>query len=178
MIRLGVIQRNIKCYNKYMDEITTLKRRIEELEKKLNDFINPSTIPDSFIDSLIKRGFLRATNKITFYDYDGNPFDLAFINYLNIDSVIAASPAAAYKKVVANTNDTLTSSSHGLTDTTPVYFYSNGTAPAGLTSGVIYYVRDATTDTFKLAATSGGSAINITDVGLGSHFVYAFSISY
>lgn len=37
-----------------------------------------------------------------------------------------------------------------------------GHAPAGLSAGVAYFVRDATTTTFKVAATAGGSAIDLT----------------
>jgi hypothetical protein len=50
-----------------------------------------------------------------------------------------------------------------------VLFDSGGASvlPAGVTEGTIYYVRDSTTDTFKLAATSGGSAIDLTVDGAG-----------
>lgn len=40
--------------------------------------------------------------------------------------------------------------------------------PAPLVPVVIYFVRDATTNTFKLAATAGGSAINLAENGSGS----------
>lgn len=57
--------------------------------------------------------------------------------------------------------DVLTSTSHGYTDTTPVVFDAlAGGAP--LVNGTTYYVRDSTTNTFKVAATSGGAAINVT----------------
>ncbi len=60
--------------------------------------------------------------------------------------------------------DVFTSVAHGLVDTNKIVFI-NGTAPGGLTEGTIYFVRDATTDTFKVAATSGGAAIDITSAG-------------
>lgn len=50
---------------------------------------------------------------------------------------------------------------HGYADTQQVVFWGD-TVPAGLTEGTIYFVRDSTTDTFKVAATSGGTAIDIT----------------
>ncbi len=37
--------------------------------------------------------------------------------------------------------------------------------PTGLTEGTVYFVVSSATDTFKLSATSGGSAINITTDG-------------
>lgn len=58
-------------------------------------------------------------------------------------------------------SDLVYSVSHGYTDTQKIVFY-NGTAPGGLTEGTVYFVRDSTADTFKVAATSGGAAINIT----------------
>lgn len=62
--------------------------------------------------------------------------------------------------------DTFTVLAHGFVDTDTIVFY-NGTVPTGLTEGTTYYVRDKTTDTFKVAATSGGSAIDITAVPTG-----------
>ena len=58
-------------------------------------------------------------------------------------------------------NDTVYSEAHGYSDTQKIVFI-NGTPPGGLTEGTTYFVRDATTDTFKVAATSGGAAINLT----------------
>lgn len=39
--------------------------------------------------------------------------------------------------------------------------------PTGVVESTVYYVRDVTTDTFKLSATAGGAAINLTAVGAG-----------
>lgn len=50
---------------------------------------------------------------------------------------------------------------HGYADDTPIAFWA-GTPPSPLTAGTIYYVRDAETDRFKVAATVGGVAIDIT----------------
>lgn len=57
--------------------------------------------------------------------------------------------------------DTVYAAGHGYADTDTIVFYS-GTPPAPLVEGTVYYVRDATTDTFKVAATSGGTAIDLT----------------
>ncbi len=53
---------------------------------------------------------------------------------------------------------------HIRSDTQKITFHG-GTAPTGLTAGTTYFVRDtsaADPDTFKVAATSGGSAIDLT----------------
>lgn len=65
--------------------------------------------------------------------------------------------------------DVITSNNHGLEDGQRVQLTSSGTLPAGLATGTVYYVRDKTTNTFKLAVTSAGSAIDITDAGTGTH---------
>lgn len=66
--------------------------------------------------------------------------------------------------IASPATDTITCTSHGLTDTTKIVFY-NGTLPSPLSEGTVYFVRDATTDTFKVAATSGGVAIDLTAAG-------------
>lgn len=48
---------------------------------------------------------------------------------------------------------------------------SGGALPAGLVAETDYYVRDVVGSTFKLAATSGGTAIDITDAGSGTSFI-------
>lgn len=53
---------------------------------------------------------------------------------------------------------------HGFVDGQTITFYGD-TVPSPLTEGAVYYVRDATTDTFKVAATSGGSVIDLTTAG-------------
>lgn len=63
-------------------------------------------------------------------------------------------------------NDTVYCPSHGYSDTNKIVFY-NGTAPGGLTEGTVYFVRDSSTDLFKVAATSGGVAIDITSSSTG-----------
>lgn len=58
----------------------------------------------------------------------------------------------------------------GLADTIQVVVFDAGAGaalPTGLTEGTIYFVRDFSADTFKLAATSGGTAIDLTAVGGG-----------
>jgi len=76
------------------------------------------------------------------------------------------------------TNDTITSSGHGLTtdDRVMVYNVFAESLPAGLTEGTLYFVLASglTTDVFKLSTTSGGSAVNIT--GQGELFFQKFVV--
>lgn len=60
---------------------------------------------------------------------------------------------------VAST-DLIYAPGHGWSDGQKITFF--GVPPTGLTEGTTYFVRDAATDTFKVAATSGGAAIDLT----------------
>jgi len=62
------------------------------------------------------------------------------------------------------TADTISCPAHGYSDTQTIVFYGD-TCPNPLVEGTVYYVRDATTDTFKVAASSGGAAIDLTTAG-------------
>ena len=55
----------------------------------------------------------------------------------------------------------LTVPAHGWLDGDPIVFYMS-TPPSGLTAGTVYYVIDAAPDTFKVAASPGGSEINLS----------------
>lgn len=66
------------------------------------------------------------------------------------------------------TTDQFTVPAHGYADSTPVFLALGSEAvPAPLVAGTVYYVRDAAADTFKLAATAGGAALNLTAAGSG-----------
>lgn len=67
------------------------------------------------------------------------------------------------------TNDTVTSSGHGLTtdDRVQVFNVFAESIPTGLTEGTLYFVLASglTADVFKVSTTSGGAAVNITGQG-------------
>lgn len=65
-----------------------------------------------------------------------------------------------------DSTDVLTADNHGFTDGQTVVLWGDA-LPTGLAEGTVYFVRDATTDTLKLAATSGGAAIDLTTDGQG-----------
>jgi hypothetical protein len=73
--------------------------------------------------------------------------------------------------VVAGT-DVVTSGGRVFRDGERVQAQTTGTLPTGLSADTDYYVvsASATGDTFKLSATSGGSAIDITSAGSGTHY--------
>lgn len=61
----------------------------------------------------------------------------------------------------------LSATGHGFADGTRVIF-EGGTAPAPLVPNSYYFVRDASSNTFRLTATSGGAAIPLTTNGAGT----------
>jgi hypothetical protein len=66
------------------------------------------------------------------------------------------------------TNDTLIAPAHGLANDTRVRVEripGGGSVPAGLSEDTTYWVVSSATDTFKLAATQGGAAIDLTAKG-------------
>lgn len=65
--------------------------------------------------------------------------------------------------------DVITATSHGLSDTNQFVVTTgpNATLPAPLAENTNYFARDTTANTLKAAATSGGTAIDITTAGTG-----------
>jgi hypothetical protein len=70
------------------------------------------------------------------------------------------------------TNDLISIAAHGLILGDTVRFLNAGGAlPAGLSLNRDYYVRDVLSGSFKLADRKNGAALDITDVGTGTHTV-------
>jgi len=68
--------------------------------------------------------------------------------------------------------DFLTAAAHGYNDGDAVVLEElrNGASlPTGLSEGTVYYVRDKTANTFKLATAAGGVAIDVTAAGSGGY---------
>ncbi len=62
--------------------------------------------------------------------------------------------------------EVITKANHGWANGTKIrYMNAGGTSITGLTHKEVYYVIDSATDTFKVSATSGGSAVNLTGTG-------------
>jgi len=72
----------------------------------------------------------------------------------------------------AATTDIITSSSHGLSNGDVITVASGTTLPAGLSASTYYFIIDADTNTFKVSLLIGGSAVDITDTGTGTHTWY------
>lgn len=64
-----------------------------------------------------------------------------------------------------------TSNGHPFADGDLVLVSTTTTLPSPLLVSTLYEIRDATASTFKLAATAGGPAIDLTTTGTGTHTV-------
>jgi hypothetical protein len=73
---------------------------------------------------------------------------------------------------VDTATDLITLAAHGLSTGSLVHVASSTTLPGGLSANTVYYLRDVSTSTFRLSSTSGGSAIDITSTGSGTHSLY------
>lgn len=78
---------------------------------------------------------------------------------------------------VNTTTEFITITGHGLTTGQVIRFTSSGSLPTGLVAGTDYYVLGATANTFQVSATFGGTAVNLSTQGTGTHSVAGFVIN-
>ncbi len=73
--------------------------------------------------------------------------------------------------------DIVTSAGHGRVADNEIYCYNDfGVLPAGLTEATKYYViPPVTSASFKLSTSQGGTAIDITDAGSGTHSISKYN---
>lgn len=76
---------------------------------------------------------------------------------------------AATVTISIGTPGVVTKAAHGYSNGTPVIFATTGALPTGLTAGTTYYLVGATADTFQVAATPAGAAINTSGSQSGVH---------
>lgn len=127
-------------------------RRFFDLAQSVDDASQAS-------GSLIEQSFVARLGKVIELGYE------------DLDSLIVRK-ATGTTFTADDTTDVITATAHGLSDGQAVVLKTTTTLPAGLATSTIYYVRDSTTNTLKLAATSGGAAIDITSTGTGTHTLY------
>ena len=111
-------------------------------------------------------------------DNNGVPIDLTSLTVtfrmvdLNGGTAVVTGGATSKQPTTtftAATTDIVTAVKHSLKDGNEVILPTDGTLPAGLSTLTRYFVRDANEDTFKLTTTEGGTAIDVTDTGSGTH---------
>ena len=101
------------------------------------------------------------------YGYRGGPlyyWNAKLGTYAQAFTVTIASPGV------------VTFSGASLVDNTAVILETTGALPTGLTAGAVYYVVNASGNTFNLASTPGGTAIITTGTQSGTHTISARGI--
>lgn len=107
-------------------------------------------------------GALRALNAAVTFDVPA--VTIRYVGFWNGATFLecAANGGATPKNFMSiAATDIVYSASHGYSDATTIVFIG-GTPPAPLVEGTTYFVRDSVTDSFKVTATSGGAAIDLT----------------
>ena len=116
------------------------------------------------------------------FEYDGQVID----EFISSVRQWRFHPGTITKQIVLKTftadssTDTFTANGHGYNNNDEVRVRSRGgLVSAGLTAETVkYFVVNKTTNTFQLSATSGGSAINITNAGTGTLQVWKADAGY
>jgi len=103
--------------------------------------------------------------------------DLGPVNrHAMFDSFISTGTqqTAGHTVTISNASPGVVSwTAHGLPNGSSLTLSTTGALPTGLTAGTTYYVVNAATNTFQLSATLGGSAINTSSAGSGTHTAIA-----
>lgn len=93
----------------------------------------------------------------------------------NFQDMIPAGNATGYTFAAPSSTSILLAPGSGYAANQQVCVFNTGGSaiPSGLVAGTIYFVKSPSSDSFQLAATSGGSAITLT--GDGSGYVQAIT---
>lgn len=90
-------------------------------------------------------------------------------NDISTETAAAEPDKTSTVTITIATPGVVTWNAHGLQNGDQVVLTTSGALPTGLTAGTTYYVVNQATNTFQLAATPGGTAINTTGTQSGTH---------
>lgn len=98
---------------------------------------------------------------------------IAGFKSITFDVLLLLDTRSVFTFTVNTSTDVVTATGHDYIDGTivQVSVSGGGTLPSPLAASTNYYVRDSASNTFKLALTRGGTAIDITTSGTGTFTV-------
>jgi len=103
-------------------------------------------------------------------------FGPSYVRFYTNEGQLIHSGTAAYATatitVTIASPGVVTWNAHGFSNGDTVAFTTTGALPTGLAANTAYYVINATTNTFQLSATAGGTAINTSGSQSGTHTGY------
>jgi Putative phage tail protein len=93
-------------------------------------------------------------------------------------TTLLASPVSSTVTITIASLGVVTWAANGLANGQAIIFSTTGALPTGLTADTIYYVVSAATNTFSVATTPGGTAINTTGTQSGTQTCTTVGSSY
>lgn len=91
------------------------------------------------------------------------------LNTTKLNTISGASLSTSVVTITIASPGVVTWNSHGFAAGVAINIATTGALPTGLTAGVTYYVVSPAANTFQLAATPGGAAINTSGSQSGTH---------
>ena len=107
-------------------------------------------------------GGARALNAAVVFDVPA--CTVRWIGFWNGATFVGSAPnggAAPKNFMSVASTDVVYAAAHGYSDGQKIVLF-NGTPPTGISAGQVYFVRDATTDSFKVSASLGGAAVDLS----------------
>jgi hypothetical protein len=156
----------------YISDTSTIATVAGTIEKAVGNFISAT----NFVFNPIFYYGPTANQKAAFAGTGGTP---SASNKFLTEQGSPAVDVQTFTAIGGNKTFTVTLASpgvftlnnHGFTAGSPIYFTTDGALPTGLTASTVYYViaGGLTTNTFEVAATAGGTAINTSGSQSGTH---------
>lgn len=158
-----------------MDEnkITELEQKVATLQNELEQIKQGRNITPEYERQMVNRGFMRVSQALNSFGTTGASFDNFFVDYLNKTTVISGIPSSQYVNfsVASVAGDTLNAPIGADMNNSQVVVLSSDALPDPLSAAGIYYIINANGSTIQLSGSFGGSAIDITDIGTGIHYL-------
>ena len=129
---------------------------------------------DKISTDIIQKDLFVVNDFVVYTRPNGVVTPYAYVGSVNSKPATISALDVLHPMTADASSNVITSANHGFVDDVRVSFISSDTLPAGITDGIGYYVINATVNTFKISTTSGGSAVDITDAGVGKHYAYYF----
>lgn len=99
------------------------------------------------------------------------------LNVIKLSSITGAANVSSAVTMTIASPCVVTWNSHGLTNGSAITFTTTGALPTGLAVGTVYYVVSAAANSFSVAATIGGAAINTSGSQSGAHTAWTSEIT-
>lgn len=158
-----------------MDELTYLENKVKELRAWKNARLDerlryPLDIRSKQVlqkDVLVFTGKEKPSITNLLSDYTCLGLELSINGEKR--AVLASYPLYQFSAAVTDII-TYGAGSFTVNDNDTIAVVSTNLLPGGLTVNTVYYVINATATTFKVSLSQGGSAVDITNTGTGSHY--------